>query len=431
MADVTFDDALSAVVDAVEKLPLDLTGCEATLLRDLVGRVRVHVAKPVGREWPPKTRELLKQALAEAGPYGTTTVFLDDLGGAGKEFPLADRLVAERTPLDREGPGSANSPAWYRFERRFSKDSWLEETGTDQEPWPLDEGTPVLSFFGFKGGVGRTTALAALALHLADLGKSVAVIDLDLEAPGLTPLLGGEGVPIDLGVVDFLIEERLARGNPLALSRFYLNSPASAVGTVRVFPAGRLDGQYVEKLGRIDVQGLVQPEHAVRRLLLRLLERIRLELRPHAILLDVRAGLHDLGGVSLAGLSHLELIFAVNSSQSWAGLPVVLGHLGRLRAGWVKLVHTMVPPSTRGGDEVHQDFVARAYDLCSEHYYLSGAIPGPEDRVATHWAYRLPFREALMGLSDLSLSRSELLSDEHRLFCEQVARDAGLDDSGS
>jgi hypothetical protein len=225
------------------------------------------------------------------------------------------------------------------------------------------------------------------------------------------------------------LEERSGRAVPLALSRFWVGSPyVAGTGAVRVVPAGRLDENYVEKLGRVDVQGLVEPGRPVREPLLALLERIRAEANPDVILLDVRAGLHDLGGVSLSGLSHLELIFAVHSPQTWAGLPIVLRHMGYLRADWIKLVHAMVPPKARGGDALHEAFVARAYDVCSETYYLEGAIPDRFDDEAPHSAYRIPHREAVMALSDLSAAKSELLSDEHRLFCERLAADVGLSD---
>ena len=45
-----------------------------------------------------------------------------------------------------------------------------------------------LTDFSFKGGVGRTTALVATALTLARNGQRVAIVDLDLEAPGLSTM---------------------------------------------------------------------------------------------------------------------------------------------------------------------------------------------------------------------------------------------------
>ena len=43
----------------------------------------------------------------------------------------------------------------------------------------------VYTFYSFKGGVGRTMALANAAALLAKWGYSVLMVDWDLEAPGL------------------------------------------------------------------------------------------------------------------------------------------------------------------------------------------------------------------------------------------------------
>ena len=43
----------------------------------------------------------------------------------------------------------------------------------------------VYTFYSFKGGVGRTMALANVAALLAKWGYSVLAVDWDLEAPGL------------------------------------------------------------------------------------------------------------------------------------------------------------------------------------------------------------------------------------------------------
>lgn len=52
---------------------------------------------------------------------------------------------------------------------------------------------PVTSvFYSLRGGVGRSTALAYTARILADRGRSVLCIDMDVEAPGLAALFGLE-----------------------------------------------------------------------------------------------------------------------------------------------------------------------------------------------------------------------------------------------
>src|SRR5215218_3865632 len=43
----------------------------------------------------------------------------------------------------------------------------------------------IITFYSFKGGVGRTMALANVACSIASKSRRVLVVDWDLEAPGL------------------------------------------------------------------------------------------------------------------------------------------------------------------------------------------------------------------------------------------------------
>jgi MinD-like ATPase involved in chromosome partitioning or flagellar assembly len=47
------------------------------------------------------------------------------------------------------------------------------------------KGGRIITFYSYKGGTGRTMALANAAWVLASNGKRVLMIDWDLEAPGL------------------------------------------------------------------------------------------------------------------------------------------------------------------------------------------------------------------------------------------------------
>ena len=57
----------------------------------------------------------------------------------------------------------------------------------------------VITFYSYKGGVGRTLALADVAVMLAKMGHRVLMVDWDLEAPGLHRFfmnrLSGRGEP--------------------------------------------------------------------------------------------------------------------------------------------------------------------------------------------------------------------------------------------
>ena len=111
-----------------------------------------------------------------------------------------------------------------------------------------------MTFYSFKGGVGRTTTLAACALLAAQAGESVVVVDLDLEAPGAGSLFGVDEPP--RGVLDLLVDH-LATGKVELQDAVHTprGLPNELTKLLRVIPAGQLDLRYLEKLARLDFTG--------------------------------------------------------------------------------------------------------------------------------------------------------------------------------
>ncbi|MFN7924436.1 MAG: AAA family ATPase [Bryobacteraceae bacterium] len=68
----------------------------------------------------------------------------------------------------------------------------------------------IITFYSYKGGTGRTMALANIAWLLAANGKRVLAIDWDLEAPGLHryfhPFLEDKELGSTRGLVDFIVD---------------------------------------------------------------------------------------------------------------------------------------------------------------------------------------------------------------------------------
>jgi FxsC-like protein len=68
----------------------------------------------------------------------------------------------------------------------------------------------IITFYSYKGGTGRTMALANMAWVLASNGKRVLVVDWDLEAPGLHrflhPFLDDKSMSSSEGVIDFVVD---------------------------------------------------------------------------------------------------------------------------------------------------------------------------------------------------------------------------------
>ena len=64
-----------------------------------------------------------------------------------------------------------------------------------------------VTFYSYKGGVGRSLALSNIANRFSEFGKKVCIMDFDLEAPGLhlkfdSGIKGG----IKKGLVDYIYD---------------------------------------------------------------------------------------------------------------------------------------------------------------------------------------------------------------------------------
>jgi MinD-like ATPase involved in chromosome partitioning or flagellar assembly/tetratricopeptide (TPR) repeat protein len=128
----------------------------------------------------------------------------------------------------------------------------------------------VVTFYSFKGGTGRTMALANVAWILAANGKRVLVVDWDLESPGLhrffAPFIEPEAFKTAGGVVDLIRayewatlrgehedehwHERFARVRNYAFSLNWHEFPAG--GQLDFLAAGRQDRNYLQLLASLN-----------------------------------------------------------------------------------------------------------------------------------------------------------------------------------
>ncbi len=315
-----------------------------------------------------------------------------------------EQTIKKERRLWPNAPGASGQFYWYKLERQFSKSSW--QPNGIEPPWSLDEADKpaIVSFYFFKGGLGRTTTVAAIALLLARAGKRSLVFDLDLESPGVGPLLL-ENIPLpDSGIVDYLVEWQLLKTRPVNLSSYVtVQNQQDLVDQgqpLRVMTAGRLDAHFLEKLARLDFENFVnQKTNPLVELFCHADDEYDLDF----ILLDLRSGLHDLGGLSLNGLSHLDILFGLETEQSWAGLEVVLGMLGQLPHREILLVHAMDPRLIFDQmAQTHERFRNHGYDLFKKNYYtVDEDIPDIADDNAP---YGLPiaFDTGLINFNRLS-----------------------------
>jgi cellulose biosynthesis protein BcsQ len=226
-------------------------------------------------------------------------------------------------------------------------------------------------FYSFKGGLGRSTCLAAFAIQRARTGERVVALDLDLDSPGIGILLSADhnGTTSSRGVVDFLIEHAPVEA-PLEYYYHRCDRVAGS-GELIVFPAGRVDEAYADKLASVDMGG------AETAALGTLLARVRDELKPQWILIDAPDGLSNMAGRLLSGFAHMHVLLGTTHEQSWHGLSRVLDRLGKARVERglpqhdVVLVQAMVPVGAVAGVLARKAFAGRAEREFCDRYYAS------------------------------------------------------------
>ncbi|MEI7869631.1 MAG: hypothetical protein WCI11_17225 [Candidatus Methylumidiphilus sp.] len=221
-----------------------------------------------------------------------------------------------------------DAPNTWLVDRLQTNQDWLRTPLVRKPPLP----TAVA--FSIKGGVGRTTAFALWAWHLARLGKNVILVDLDLEAPGVAGVLLDEDYLPDYGLVDWLVEALLGPPDESLLRECLTECALSSdePGRIRVLPAfGKISCDYVNKLGRVYMPTFA-PETGkfsglAERLLMLLEQLTRLSDKPDAVLLDARAGLHDIGSAAVTQLGAEVFMFARDDYQSWQAYELLFAHL--------------------------------------------------------------------------------------------------------
>ncbi len=205
----------------------------------------------------------------------------------------------------------------------------------------------VVSFFSYKGGVGRTLAVSQVAEQLSRFRLSSLVIDFDLEAPGmlykfekdLDKIKDKQG--IKKGVVDYIhafFVEKQKQKLPNKLKDYYYSLPIDneRKAPIWLMPAGDLQGNYWDKLADIDWKRdfLQNGERLGSHLLLDLKERIRKELNPDYVLIDSRTGISDITTLTLRLMADKIVVIAVNNSENLDGSEIILRTMIDHRNQW-------------------------------------------------------------------------------------------------
>lgn len=233
---------------------------------------------------------------------------------------------------------------------------------------------PVITFYSYKGGMGRTTALISYAMDLAiNKNKRVVIVDCDLEAPGYLNFFDlSEHIGLKSGkkngVVEFISDVQFVTNrDTLDINDYVINvgnDNANKVAynnlsNIWLVPAGNLNESYetegydsnkssenrrnyLEGLSRINLANISTIVEDFQLLFSKLKETIH----PDIILLDSRTGFNDIFGTTAFLLSSYVVGFFGFSRQTQPGLMNLLNEYYNPTSQFkLSLVFSILPPT--------------------------------------------------------------------------------------
>lgn len=205
----------------------------------------------------------------------------------------------------------------------------LKKSKTDFNQKPV-----VLSFYSYKGGMGRTTTMAALALYLSSVCKmKVVAIDCDYEAPGLNNFF--LKYPAEQnnhnGLVEYLLDKTTELTERTVVTNYMqeVDHSFSGEGTIFLMPSGNMSAKkvaegkkmshfdhYLEGIARIDISNTRYANSVFKSVLC----DINNAIHPDVVLIDSKTGINDIMGLAICSLADIVVGFFRNDVQTLPGL---------------------------------------------------------------------------------------------------------------
>lgn len=194
----------------------------------------------------------------------------------------------------------------------------------------MSKGT-IITFYSYKGGVGRTFALANIGALLSTWGYKVLCIDWDLEAPGLQFYFQSRMKEQDRpGLVEFI--QAHADGKQPQWQNYVTDIQFENTKTpLLLMKAGRQDATYVQRMQALNWDTLYAQHD-----LGNFLETMRDDWKRSLdfVLIDSRTGITDIGGICTVQLPDLLVLLLTANDQSLSGS---LDTVERLRSAHAQL----------------------------------------------------------------------------------------------
>lgn len=356
---VRYDDSLTVFVGELARELGAKAVNNAVVIRDGAGRLSAVLT---GQPGETKLQSASKSIASILGGYARP----DGLIRTGGTFS-GERLLREAEAIP---PNQVGDHFVRLIDRRIVGADWLIQRQ------PQSQRALRLAFASLKGGVGRSTALCVSAAHLSLAGFRVLTIDLDLEAPGIGTMLVSEEEQPRYGVVDYLVENHLSGIDSEFLADLVANSVLGSGGArVSVVPAfGRSTYEHPEealsKLSRAYVEDVDNHGNSasIGKQISEMIDLFDETRAFDVILIDGRAGLHEISASIFLQLGAEMLLFGTDQPQTYSGYQLLLSHLAKVAPGdsgvmeRVRFVHARSGVDPEDGERAEENFRS-LYDI--------------------------------------------------------------------
>src|SRR5712691_2049041 len=182
----------------------------------------------------------------------------------------------------------------------------------------------IVTFYSYKGGTGRTMAMANIAGLLARRGKKVLVVDFDLEAPGLWRYFSKFRGKLNEqpGLIDMLQAASSPATDSLDVDwRDYVAEVPLRPSVISLITSGRLGDDYPARVLEFDWTAFFTGSNGGE-----FIERLRNEwLKEYDFtFIDSRTGITDAGGICTIMLPDLIVPVFMSNLQSLKGVEDVI-----------------------------------------------------------------------------------------------------------
>lgn len=247
-----------------------------------------------------------------------------------------------------------------------------------------------ITFYSYKGGVGRSLALANVANRLSEFGKKVCIVDFDLEAPGLHTKFKDhiDKAKINKGIVDYIYDFSQFQKVPEHIIDFV--TPVSfeerSRSDISLISAGNTrDFDYWKKLSCIDWKKLFYEKDSQGvAFFYNLKEQIRSQLKPDFLLIDSRTGITDISGITMSIFADEVVLLAANNLENLEGVGQVINTL-------------LDPNSSLSGKVPKLNFVLARIP------YFPNAKDKPKEAIARKTALRIVNQELTSSVNNKKL----------------------------